>query len=345
MRVRGALRALNEDKIHEEFMDKVLIAPATLAGLDGEFLTVLRNAGFELVFPKKRAQLTEPELLEQLAGIRASLAGSEPYTPRVLQAHPQLRVIARAGVGFDAVDIPAATANGVVVTITPGTNQDAVAEHTFALILALAKNVVQQHLETCALKWPRGANLPLRGRTLGIAGLGRIGKAVALRGACFGMKLLAFEPFPDHAFAKAHGVTFVGFEQLLAESDFLSLHLPATKESRYLINRQSLAQMKPTAFLVNTARGTLINEADLVEALKQKKIAGAGIDVFEDEPPADSPLFHMVNVVVTPHAAGVDLRSRDDMALSAAQAIVSLSKGEWPAEKIVNPEVKAKYRW
>src|ERR1700686_4995866 len=234
-------------------MDKVLIAPATLAGIEGEFLTVLKKAGFGLVFPKKKAQMNEDELFEQLAGIRASVAGSEPYTKRVLQAHPQLRVIARAGVGYDAVDTDAATAQGVAVTITPGANQDSVAEHTFAMILAIAKNLIPQHLGTCALKWPRGANLPLRGRTLGIAGLGRIGKAGALHGECFGMKLIAYEPFPDHAFAKAHGVAFVSFEELLAQSDFLSLHLPATKESKHLINRQTLAKMKPSAYLVNTA--------------------------------------------------------------------------------------------
>ena len=326
-------------------MDKVLIAPATLAGIDGEFINALKTAGFELVFPKKKAQMVEDELMQALTGVKASLAGSEPYTRKVLQAHPQLRVIARAGVGYDAVDTDAATQHGVAVTITPGTNQDAVAEHTFTLILAIAKNLIAQHQGTCALQWPRQANLPLRGRTLGIAGLGRIGKAVALRGECFGMKLIAFEPFPDHAFAKQHGITFVSFEQLLADSDFLSLHLPATKESRHLINRATLAKMKPTSYLINTARGTLVNEVDLIEALQSKKIAGAGIDVFEEEPPSDSPLFHMSNVVVTPHAAGVDLQSRDDMALSAALAIVSRSRGEWPAEKIVNPEVKAKYRW
>jgi D-3-phosphoglycerate dehydrogenase len=326
-------------------MNKVLIAPATLAGIEAEFLNVLKKAGFELVFPKKKAQLTEDELLAELVGIRAAVAGSEPYTKKVLQAHPQLRVIARAGVGYDAVDTDAATAHGVAVTITPGTNQDAVAEHTFTLILAIAKNLIPQHLGTCALQWPRQANLPLRGRTLGIAGLGRIGKAVAIRGECFGMKLLAYEPFPDQAFAKQHGVTFVSFEQLLAESDFLSLHLPATKESKHLMNSKTFAKMKPTSYLVNTARGTLVNEVDLVAALQSKKIAGAGIDVFEEEPPTDSPLFHMSNVVVTPHAAGVDLQSRDDMAYSAAQAIVSLSKGEWPTEKVVNPDVKAKYRW
>jgi phosphoglycerate dehydrogenase-like enzyme len=326
-------------------MDKVLIAPAPLAGLQAEFVNVLKKAGFELVFPKKKAQLTEPELLDHLTGIRAALAGSEPYTRKVLQAHPQLRVIARAGVGYDAVDTAAATELGMAVTITPGTNQDAVAEHTFTLILAIAKNLIAQHLGTIALKWPRQANIPLRGRTLGIAGLGRIGKAVALRGEAFLMKLLAYEPYPDHAFAKAHGITFVSFDELLAQSDFLTLHLPATKESKHLINRHTLARMKPSAYLINTARGLIVSEADLIDALKAKKIAGAGIDVFEEEPPADNALFHMDNVVVTPHAAGVDLQSRDDMALSAAEAIVSLAKGEWPAEKVVNPEVKARYRW
>src|SRR5438128_1387645 len=177
--------------------------------------------------------MTEAELLDHLPGISASVAGSEPYTRRVLDAHPQLRVIARAGVGYDAVDLQAATEQGVAVTITPNTNQDAVAEHTFTLILALAKNLIAQHLGTVQGHWPRQANLPLRGRTLGIAGLGRIGKAMAIRGACFGMRLLAYEPFPDHAFADKYGVTFVQWDELLALSDFLSLHMPATKESRH----------------------------------------------------------------------------------------------------------------
>src|SRR5262249_50722951 len=149
---------------------KVLITPAPLAKLEGEFKKVLLEAGFELVFPARQQQMNEEELLEQLQGISATLAGSEPYTRRVLAAHPGLRVIARAGVGYDAVDLQAATDHGVAVTITPNTNQDAVAEHTFTLILALAKNLVPQHIGTIQGRWPRQANLPLRGRTLGIAG-------------------------------------------------------------------------------------------------------------------------------------------------------------------------------
>jgi phosphoglycerate dehydrogenase-like enzyme len=324
---------------------RVLIAPATLASIQGQFLDVLHEAGFELVYPARATQLTEQELFDQLKGITATVAGSEPYTRRVLLAHPTLRAIARAGVGFDAVDLAAATERGIAVAITPGTNQDAVAEHTFTLILALAKHLIPQHHGTRAGLWPRQANLPLRGRTLGIAGLGRIGKAVALRGECFGMKLLAHEPYPDRVFVEKHGITLVTMERLFAESDFLTLHVPLTPESTHLINQRTLALMKPTSFLINTARGGLVSEKDLLEALKARRIAGAGLDVFEQEPPVPGPLFEMDNVVLTPHAAGVDLRSRDDMALSAAQAIVKLSRGEWPADQVVNPEVKSRFRW
>jgi phosphoglycerate dehydrogenase-like enzyme len=326
-------------------MPKVLIAPMTLATVEGAYRQALRGAGFELVFPGKGHQLSEDELLAALDGIDASVAGSEPYTARVFAAHPRLRVVARVGVGYDAVDVPAATRHGVAIAITPGANHDSVAEHTFTLLLGLSRGLVPQHLGVKAGGWPRGATLPLRGKALGLAGLGRIGKAVALRGEAFGMRLLAYDPYPDHAFAAAHAVTFLPFERLLAESDFLSLHLPATPETRHLINRRTLALMKPTAFLVNTARGTLVNEADLLEALKAGRPAGAALDVFETEPPGKNPLFELDNVLLTPHAAGTDTKSRDDMALMAAESIVALGLGEWPAERLVNPEVRPAFRW
>ncbi len=327
-------------------MQKVLIAPMTLATQEGPYQKMLRDAGFELVYPSRPAQLTEDELLRAIQGVKGALAGSEPYTRRIIESNRDLRVIARAGVGYDAVDLAAANDCGVAVTITPGTNHDCVAEHTFGLILALAKDLVPQHLTVKAGQWPRRPNLPLRGRNLGIAGLGRIGKAIAIRGASFGMRLLAHEPYPDQAFVAQYKITLLPFDRLLAESDYLSLHLPLTPDARHLINERTLGLMKPTAFLINTARGGLVNENDLVHALKAKRIAGAALDVFEQEPPlADHPFFLLDNVIFTPHAAGTDLQSRDDMAISAAQAIISLSRGEWPAEKIVNPEVRKKFRW
>lgn len=249
------------------------------------------------------------------------------------------------GVGYDAVDLAAATAAGAAVTFAPGTNQDAVAEHAFCLILALTKNLISQHQGVKEGRWPRGTNLPVRGRTLGIAGLGRIGKAVALRGLAFGMPVIAYEPFPDKAFIAQHGIELVSLDQLFSRSDFLSLHLPMTNESKHIINKNTLARMKPTAFLINTARGGLVCEADLIEVLREHKIAGAGLDVFEEEPPPISQLFALDNIVLTPHAAGVDLRSRDDMAFAAAEAIVDLSQGKWPIEKVVNPDVRRNFHW
>ncbi|MFN4258907.1 MAG: phosphoglycerate dehydrogenase [Gemmataceae bacterium] len=326
-------------------MPKVLITPAALNHVDLPFVRLLRDAGWELIYPRKTPMLTEDELLQLLPGMAATIAGMEPYTRRVLASAPELRVIARAGVGYDAVDLPAATEQGIAVTITPGTNQDAVAEHTFALMLALAKNLVAQHNGTVAGKWPRQPNLPLRGRTLGIAGLGRIGKSVAVRGVAFGMNVIAYEPYPDRQFVEQYRVQLMPLEQLLAESDFLTLHVPLSVESKHLINKRTLALMKPSSFLINTARGGLVCEADLVEALNHKQIAGAGLDVFEVEPCHENPLFQLDNVVITPHAAGVDTQSLSDMAMSSAQSILALSRGDWPTDQVVNQEVRQKFVW
>jgi phosphoglycerate dehydrogenase-like enzyme len=326
-------------------MAKVLITPATLVN-GGPFLDTLRAAqGLEVVLPTWDQQLNEDGLLKNLKGITATVAGSEPYTRRVLDKFPELRAIARVGVGYDAIDMEAANERGIAVCIAPGTNQESVAEHTFSLLLALTRNVANQHIQIRQGNWPRRVTLPLRSRVLGIAGLGRIGKAVAVRGAAFNMKLLAYEPYPDDAFVRQYNITLVPFERLLAESDYLTLHMPATKESKHLINCKTLAQMKRGAMLINTARGSLVNEADLVEALKSGQLAGAGLDVFEQEPPGKTELVTLDNVVCTAHTAGVDIKSLSDMALSAAQAIAALSKGEWPAHQIVNNEVRAKFKW
>lgn len=326
-------------------MKRVLIAPATLAGIDGEFVDVLRRGKFELVYHGLPNQLQEEELLHALKGIDASVAGSEPYTSRVIEANPQLKVIARVGVGYDAVNTESATKAGIAVTIAPGTNQGSVSEHTFTLMLALVKHLIPQHLGVKSGNWPRGTNIPLRGQTLGLAGLGRIGKAMVPRARAFEMNVIAHDPFPDKAWASAHGVPLVSFEDLLRQADFVSLHMPALPETTHLINARTLAMMKPTAYLINTSRGAVVNEQDLYRALKEKRIAGAGLDVFEQEPPGRIPLLELDNVVLTPHAAGVDLKSRDDMAKSAAEAIVSLSRGEWPSEKVVNPGVRDNFRW
>jgi len=327
-------------------MPKVLIATAILAGLDKPFLHLLHDAGFDVVYPRERKQLTEDELIEALQGVAASLAGSEPYTRRVIESSPQLAVIARNGVGYDAVDVAAATQHGIAVTVTPGANQESVAEHTFALMLAAARSIVPQHVAIAAGRWQRDVGFPLRGRTLGLVGLGRIGREVALRAVAFRMRVMAYEPFPDPRFIDQHGIHLAPLEQLLAESDVVSLHLPLTKETEHLIDGRALSLMKATAFLINTARGGLVDEQALLRALQERRIAGAGLDVFAEEPPpANHPLLKHPNVVCTAHTAGVDLQARDDMALLAAQAIVALSRGQWSGATVVNPECRSRFRW
>lgn len=324
---------------------KVLIGPAHLREIEPVYAPPLRAAGFELVFPPRPAQMTEAELAACLPGCVASLAGSEPYTRPVIEAAAAkgLRVIARAGVGYDGVDVTAATECGIPVTIAPGTNHEAVAEHTFMLMLALAKNLIGQHTRVRAGEWPRRAQQPLRGRTLGIVGLGRAGKAVGLRGLAFRMNVVAFDPFPDTAFATQHGIALMPLEDLLQAADYVTLHLPMLPGSKHLICARTLELMKPTAYLINTSRGGVVDESALCEALANGRIAGAGLDVFADEPPCGCELLELDNVVLTAHTAGVDQQSRDDMARVAAEAIVRLMAGDWPDGWVVNPEVKP--RW
>lgn len=329
-------------------MPRVLITPTTLKGIEGRYLTLLQQAGMEIVTPPEPwdHQLDEAEMMEQLSGISATVAGSEPYNDRVLAAHPQLKVIARVGVGYDAVDVEAASSRGVVVAIAPGANHDTVAEHAFSLLLALAKHVTIVDRQMRQGEWIRHCTVPVRGGTLGIVGLGRIGKAMALRGIAFGMKVIAHDVQPDASFSAKNQVRMVDLPTLFRESDVVSLHAPATPATKHLVNRQTIASMKPNAFLINTARGGLVDEEALFDALKHKRIAGAGLDVFAQEPPPKNhPFFGLENVVLTPHTGGTDTQSRLDMAELASTAIVELAAGRWPGHLIVNQEIKDQFRW
>lgn len=321
-------------------MPRILVGPHMLIGLQGPYLETLRGAGYEPVYSPRHGQMTEAELLERLAGCVGSVAGSEPYTPKVMDAHPQLRIIARVGVGYDGVNVDAATQRGIPVAISPG-NAEAVAEHAFGLMLALTKAIVAQHIEIAGGDWPRKSVGPLRKKTLGIVGLGRIGKQVALRAKAFNMTVLASDPVRDGAFASSNGIEWVSTEEIFSRADFVSLHLPLNRETKHLVNDRLFERMKPTAFLINTARGGVVDEDALISTLKERRIAGAGLDVLFHEPPtAENALRKLPNVVLTAHTAGIDDQALADMAQLAAQTVVRYLAGEWPGEYIVNPDVK-----
>ena len=286
------------------------------------------------------------EVIEVLRGASAVIAHGERYSEVVLENLPDLRVVARNGVGFDKVDVAAATANDVVVTITPTANHQAVAEHALALIMGLAKFLVSADKETRGGEWKRGQRKPLRGSTLGIAGLGRIGKSLAVRALGLKMQVIAAELYPDEAFVKQHGIELVDLDTLLQRADFVSIHMPLSDETSGIIDAGKLGLMKPTAYIVNTARGGLIVEADLDQALRSGQIAGAGIDVFEQEPTdPKNPLYELDNVIVSPHVAGIDDVSSREMGIEAAQSIIDLSQGRWPEGAVINDGLKGKWRW
>lgn len=315
----------------------VLVNQPLLFQKSGTWRAILESAGFEVRFPRTGGVvLSEAQLGSDLEDAWATIASTEPYTKSILTRATSLRVVSRTGVGYDSIDVGAATERGVVVACTPGTNQEAVAEHTFALLLAVAKRIVPGHVEVSQGGFRRQPTRSLRGKVLGIVGLGSIGRAVARRAAAFQMQVLAYDPFLTALPSDVRDVGLVSLEDLLARSDFISLHAAASESTARLIRREALAQMKPGVVLLNTARGTLIDEAALSEALHSGHVAAAGLDVFEQEPPTGSPLLSAPNVVLSPHVAGIDVQAFEDMATMAAQTIVELYQGRWPAERLVN---------
>ena len=321
--------------------NKVLVAVAGLEGRAPEVFERLRRAGFELEFNREGRALGEDQLIGRLPGVFATLAGSEPYNERVFAAAPDLRVVARVGVGYDRVDVAAASRHGVAVAMAFGTNHEAVADHAFALIAALGCQLLPYHRKVLDGGWGGNVHVSLWQATVGIVGLGRIGQALARRCRGFEMRVLAYDPEIDPDFAAQLGVELMPLERVLADADFVSVHAPHSPATDRIIDGPRLALMKPTAYLVNTARGALVDEAALIRALEQGQIAGAGLDVFETEPlPRDSPVRRFDNVLLTPHCAGTNTRSLVDMLDRCATSILDIHAGRSPGDSyLLNPEV------
>lgn len=313
----------------------------------GPHVGMLSKAGFEVVDAPRDVNLYDPELLyPYVKDCVAVVAGSEPWPESLIATCPKLRVLARTGVGFDAIDVPACNRHRVIVATTPGVNHHAVAEHTFALLLGVARGFPSrdQHVRACT--WLRASTPRVMGRTLGIVGLGRIGRAVATRAVGLGMKVVAYEPYPQREFCEQWGVELASFEDLLRTSDYVTLHLPMGAETRHIMNAKTFAMMKPGSVFINTARGLLVDENALIEALNSGHLRGAGLDVFEVEPlPGDSPLLKMENVLLSGHLAGLDHESHHDTLQMSANTIISLSQGGWPVEAIRNLPGVTDWKW
>ncbi len=319
--------------------------PIPSAGLE-----VLRRAYPNFQMNPEERVLSRSELLAKVQGCDALLTLlTDKIDAEVLDAAgPQLKVVANMAVGFDNIDLAAATARGVMATNTPGVLTDATADHAWALLFAVARRIPESEKFLRAGKFKSWGPLlflggDVTGRTLGIIGAGRIGHAVAMKSRGFNMRVLYADEVPNPKLEQEIGARKVRVEELLRESDFVSVHVPLLPSTKHLINAMSLRLMKKTAYLINTSRGPVIDEAALAEALKNGVIAGAGLDVFENEPLVHPELLKLDNVVLTPHTASATIETRSKMATMAAENLIAGLAGQKPPN-LVNQEVWGKHR-
>ena len=310
---------------------RILITTTSFQDTPGRHHDLLPADQYEI--DRARGPLSEPEILRLVGSHDAIICGDDAFTRPVLEkCLPRLKVLAKYGIGVDKIDIPAATALRIPVTFCPGVNHVTVAEHTFGLLLSLTRLIPQQDALIKKGEWKRSTGRELAGKTMGILGLGRIGKEVAKRAIAFDMKVCAYDLYWDDAFGRQYGVTRLeAGEDVLKASDVVSLHMNLTEENREYINLGRIAFMKRGAYLLNCARGGLINQADVAAALKQGLLGGYGCDVVEPEPiEKTNPLLSAPNVVFTPHTGSRTYESVERQALMAAENMIRVLGGQAP---------------
>jgi D-3-phosphoglycerate dehydrogenase len=279
--------------------------------------------------------VTEDTLVEIIRDVEGVITGLEQITPRVFSAANRLKVVSAGGVGYDHINVEAANEHGVAVCICAGCNNYSVSELVFGMMIGLARNIYQADRSMRQGEWPRYMGYDLWGKTLGVIGLGRVGKAVALLGRAFGMRVLATDIAWDITFANEHGISYLPFERVLEEADFVTMHVPLTPATHEMIDEHAINRMKPSAYLINAARGPVVKEAALVDALKRHRIAGAALDVFEVEPHPANPYVGLDNVILTPHVGGSTQEAFDRAFYLALVNVTSVINGQ-PAHCQVN---------
>jgi D-3-phosphoglycerate dehydrogenase len=312
-------------------MTRILITTTSFQDTPGRHHALLAEAGFEI--ERARGPLPEADMLRLVGSHDGIICGDDAFTRPVLQkCLPRLRVLSKYGIGVDKIDLAAATDLRIPVAFCPGVNHVTVAEHTFGLLLSLTRLIPWQDAVVKKGEWKRSTGRELAGKTLGILGLGRIGKEVAKRARAFEMKVCAFDLYWDEAFAKQHGVERMPTaEDVLRASEVLSLHMNLTDENKEFMNADRLRLLKKGAYLLNCARGGLIHQADVAAALQSGQLGGYGADVVEPEPIAPAnPLLGAPNVVLTPHVASRTYESVERQAAMAAENLIRVLRGEPP---------------
>lgn len=308
---------------------KILVTPTSLQpGKPSKALEELQDYTSDLVFNPTGRPLMEEELIPLLKDCDGYVAGLDFVTEKVISSCEHLKVISRYGAGYDRVDITAAKAKGIIVTNTPGVNAEAVGELAMALVLSTARRVPHLNATTRRGEWLRSTGMELKNKTIGIMGLGAIGKVVARCAKGFEMHVAAYDPYINEAYCEEHQINVYTFEELLKESDVISLHLPLMDSTKHLIDKDAFAKMKPNVILVNTSRGGIIDENAAYEALRVGHLGGLGLDAFEIEPPHNSALFEFPNVVVTPHTGAHTQEATMNMADTSVRNLIEVLEGK-----------------
>ncbi len=319
----------------------VLVTPTSYGKNDPNLKTELESLVGEVLYNPTGKPLGSSEVARLLPGVDGYIAGLDVIDRAALEQADRLKVIARYGVGVDGVDLQAAGERGIVVTNTPGANSVSVAELALGLMLTLARQIPAAIQASRSGQFPRLAGVSLQGKTVGILGLGAIGKQLALRLEGFDCQVLAYDPFPDEDFAGMHKVKLVSRDEVVANADFLSLHLPLLPETRGLVDRSFLSRMKRGAYLINTARGEVVDEQALTEALLEGRLRGAALDALIQEPPGpDHPLLNLPsgiasNVIITPHLGAQTDGSTNQMGWMALNDCLAVLRGEIPAHRVI----------
>jgi D-3-phosphoglycerate dehydrogenase len=316
---------------------KVFSSSPTFGYYVSQPVEYLENHGCSVGLAPQGKKMSEEDLIQCVGECDALIVGVEKITEKVIRGSKKLRVIAKHGAGVDNIDVKAASNRGIVVTSAPGANSSAVAELTIALLLSLSRSIPMADRSVKEGRWPRVVGGELGGKVLGIIGLGQVGKKVARLALRFEMNVLAYDVLRDESFAQSHGINYSSLEDVLAKSDFVSIHVPLGPGTRGLIGEREIGLMKKGAYLVNLSRGDIVDEEALYRALKEKKMGGAALDVFSKEPPSESPLFTLDDVILTPHMGGYTREALRETGMICVRDIVDVLEGRRP-KFAVNPE-------
>ncbi len=314
-------------------MGKILVSASHFDTLCKEAWALLEEHGHQVIFDpdRKFPAYSAEELKEILPQIDGALIGLDSYTAEIFDIPSPLKVVAKFGVGIDNIDLQAAKRHGVKVINTPGMNSNAVSELTVGFILSLLRSITPLHNQMVQGVWSRYIGGELSGRTVGLVGFGAIARSTARKLKAFDADVIAYDTYPDYNAAKELGVTFVSLNQLIERSDIISLHIPASPETKNLFNKETFARMKSGSYLINTARGALVDIQDLYDALQSGRLAGAALDAFDPEPlPDDSPIRQCPNVLLTPHTGAETVESYGRVSLAACRGICDVLEGKEP---------------